>query len=387
MWPQVFGASDLPIGVELHAGGVRLLQVRSGRGGSSVRAAAAATVDDKGRECEDPALIDDLVGAVDKAMSMGRFAGRRVVVGLDGRGIRTRSVRQAKLNGPELDRAVQLDAPSRLGFTEAEGCEIGWVRAGEVRQGDEIKDELIYVGARLEPLERLLTGLRACGLEPVAAEPSFAATARCYTRTLRRASDDAVTRVIVDVGEAAAEVMVTRGRAIAFYKQVELGGRAMTRLCAERLGLDVATVADLRRRRMASEAGVIDPKVDRALYDAVRPLMSDLAQEVTLCLRYFSVTFRGARPDGVVVVGQEAGEPRLAQTLGEALHVPSSVGRPLDGYDLSRVVGGGFGALDAGGTLGAGSGALWGACVGLSTRVRELASPRETRVWKARAAA
>ncbi len=380
MWPPVFGSSDLPIGVELHAGGVRLLQVRAGRGGSLVRAAAVASVDDRGRTCDEPTFIDDLVAAVDKAMSMGRFAGRRIVVGLDGRGVRTRSVRQAKLSGTELDHAARLDAPSRLGFTDAEGCEIGWLRAGEVRQGDEIKDELIYVGTRREPLERLLNGLRACGLEPVAAEPSFCATARCCTRTLRRASDDAVTRVIVDVGEAAAEVMVTRGRAIAFYKQVELGGRAMTRLCAERLGLDPATVADLRRRRMASGPGAIDPKVDRALYDAVRPLMSDLAQEVTLCLRYFSVTFRGARPDGVIVVGQEAAEPRLAQTLGEALHVAASVGRPLEGYDLSLV----SGVIDA---RDAGADAQWGACVGLSTRVRESAAPRGKRAWKARAAA
>lgn len=380
MWPQVFGASDLPIGVELHAGGVRLLQARVGRAGSAVRAAATVSVDDKGRGCEDPGLIDDLVGAVDKAMSLGRFAGRRVVVGLDGRGIRTRSVRQATLSSAELDRAVRLDAPARLGFTDSEGCEIGWLRAGEVRQGDETKDELIYVGARLEPLERLLTGLRSIGLEPLAAEPAFAAAARCYTRTLRRASDDAVTRVIVDVGEATAEVMVTRGRAVAFYKQVELGGRAMTRLCAERLGLDPATVSDLRKRRMAAEPGAIDAKVDRALYDAVRPLMSDLAQEVTLCLRYFSVTFRGSRPDGVVVSGQEAGEPRLAQTLSEALHVPASVGRPLDGYDLSR----------AGGVIndrGPGGGAQWGACVGLSTRVREQTVARDKRAWKARAAA
>lgn len=378
---DVFGASDLPIGVELHAGGVRMLQGRVSRSGSSVRAAAVVPVNDKARNAEDLSFIDDLVNAVGRGITLGRFSGRDVVVGLDGRVVRTRSVRQAKLGDDDIEKAVRLDAPTRLGFVENEGCEIGWIRAGEVRQGDEVKDELIYVGARLSPLDRLLEGLLSLGLNPVAVEPSFTASARCHTRTLRRASDEAVSRIIVDVGECTTEVMVTRGRLIAFYKQIEVGGRAMTRMAAERLGLEPATVADLRQRRMsaaASSEGPIDAKVERALYDAVRPLMNDLAQEVTLCLRYYSVTFRGSRPDGVIVVGQDAAEPQLAETLSEALHVPATVGRALDGFDLSRV----NGVIDA-----STGGPQWGACVGLTTRVREQSASKRERTWKVRAAA
>jgi type IV pilus assembly protein PilM len=190
-----------------------------------------------------------------------------------------------------------------------------------------------------------------------------------------------VSRIIVDVGECTTEVMVTRGRVIAFYKQIEVGGRAMTKMAAERLGLDPATVADLRQRRMSGVSGrdsAIDAKVERALFDAVRPLMNDLAQEVTLCLRYYSVTFRGSRPDGVIVVGQDAAEPNLAATLGDALHVPASVGRALDGFDLSRV----GGVIDA-----STGGPQWGVCVGLTTRVREQTASKRDRTWKVRAAA
>lgn len=375
---DLFGASDLPIGVELHAGGVRMLQARVSRAGSCVRAAAIVPVDDAGRSAEDYTFIDSLVSAVGSGMTLGRFKGRDIVLGLDARCIRSRSVRQARLSPDELTKAVRLDAPSRLGFSEGEGCELAWLRAGEVRQGDEVRDELIFLGVRLGPLERLLEGLRSIGLNPIAAEPVFTAVARCHTRNLRRTSDDAITRVIVDVGEASTEVMVTRGRSVAFYKQVELGGRTMTRQAAERLGLDPATVAELRRRRMTQGTdAAIDAKVERALFDAVRPLMNDLAQEVTLCLRYYSVTFRGSRPDGVLVVGQDAAEPQLAQTLGEALHVPTSVGQPLDGYDTSRVQG----VIEAAG------GPLWGACIGLTTRTREQHTSKRDRVWKARAAA
>lgn len=376
----LFGSSDLPIGVELHAGGVRLLQIRKSRRGLAVRGAARVSVDDRGRPADDPLLIDELAQAVAKGIDVGRFSGRRIVLGLDGRMVRTRSVRQPRVSTDEMDKAARLDAPSRLGFADCEGCEIGWFRAGEVRQGDEIRDELIYVGARREPLERLLTALSDRGLMPSAVEPAYTALARSETRTLRRASDENVSRVLVDVGEQITEVMVTRGRAVAFYKQVELGGRAMTKLACDRLGLDAATVGDLRRRRMTHVgAAAIDQKVDRALFDAVRPLINDLSQEVTLCLRYFSVTFRGSKPEMALVSGSEAGEPQLAHAIGESLHIPASVSRPLDGLDLSRVEK----SIDCGG---AGM-SDWGACFGLSTRALEQATARKDRAWKARAAA
>lgn len=370
----------MPIGVEFHAGGVRLLQLARGRSGVSVVGAAKVSVDDRGRSPEDKSFIDELVDGARRGLSLGRFRGRRIVIGLDGRMVRTRSIRQPRLSTAEQDKAARLDAPARLGFSENEACEIGWLRAGEVRQNDEAKDELLYLGARRDPLEHMLARLADKGFTPVAVEPNFTAIARCFTRTLRRASDENTARVIVSVGEASSEIMVTRGRLLAFYKQVEVGGRTMTAMACERLGLDIDTVRDLRRRRMAAVSDdSIDAKVDRALFDAVRPMINDLAQEVTLCLRYYSVTFRGVRPDLVVVAGSEAAEPNLARLLGEAINVPAQVGQPLEGVETSRAS-----RVLAGPDC---TQAEWGACHGLSTRALELLASKKDRPWKARAAA
>ena len=141
-------------------------------------------------------------------------------------------------------------------------------------------------------------------------------------------------RVLVDVGHRTTGVVLTRGCEVAFYKSLELGGADMTRVAAERLGLEAQSVLDLRRRRMShpdeAEHGV-DPRVDRALYDAIRPLLGDLANEINLCVRHYCVTFRGSRPSACLIVGGEALEPHLTEAVQDALQIETSVGRPLAG--------------------------------------------------------
>lgn len=367
MLRRLFQPGTLPIGIDIGASGVKLLQLRTPSAGqSSLEAIARADVPPvPGEGVDHPDHLTRLIEAVARKVCEGGFRGSRCVLSIDDRLLRIRSVRQPHMPLNEIDKAARLDAPTRLGFTEPSECQVGWLLAGEVRQGDDSRDELIYVGAQTAPVERLVYGLADAGLRPLAVEPGFIATARVMTRTLRRAADQAVVRLLVDIGSETTGVILTRGRSVAFYKQLEFGGHAMTRAASERLALEPATIQDLRRQRMLSASGLgepIDPKVDRALYDAVRPLLGDLAHEVGLCLRYYSVTFRGAKPETCVLLGGEAAEPRLAECFQESLHIPASTGKPLEGV---RVRDGLRGGVDRS------PGAEWCVAAGLSMRVRE----------------
>jgi type IV pilus assembly protein PilM len=328
-----------PIGIDLGATGAKLLQLS--RSGGGFRVLAMDRVDIASAEDTSPsddARLDTLIRSIARRVAAGRFTGGRCVVSIDDRLLRTRSVRQPRMPDPETDRAVRLDAPQRLGFPEDAPCEIGWIRAGEVMPADEVKDEVLYFGAESEPLRHLAYGLAQNGLRPLSIEPGFVALARCFGRTLRRASDRSVVRVLADVGRFSTKVVLTRGSEVAFYRHLEMGGAAMTQLAAERLGLTPETVDDLRRQRMSREAGGscdVDPKVDRALYDAVRPLLGDIAHEINLCLRHYSVTFRGSRPSECLVVGGEALEPRLPEAVQKALNLKTRLGDPLEGIERS----------------------------------------------------
>lgn len=336
---ELLNPGCLPIGIDIGASGVKMLQLR--RRGRDMAVVAAARVDLPAAEndADQPQRTAALVSLMRRRLDSGGFVGGRCVVSLDDRLLRIRSTRQPRMPDDEMERAIRLDAPGRLGFAEGEGAEIGWIRAGEVRQGEDIREEVILVGVRRGPVEDLVARLAAAGFRPIAIEPGFVGCARSFGRTQRRASDEQLVKIVVDVGLRSTGVMLVRGRGAAFYKPLEIGGEAMTRASAERLGLEPATVADLRRQRKHDAAAgkpPSDPRVDRAMFEAVRPLIGDLAREVALCLRYYGVTFRGTRPEACFVVGGEAHEPRLAELLGLELHLPTSVGRPLERVGIER---------------------------------------------------
>ena len=65
--------------------------------------------------------------------------------------------------------------------------------------------------------------------------------------------------------------------------------------------------------------------------------MEDLAREISLCLRYYSVTFRGHRPNRVRLVGGEANDPQLQSILNTALPIPAEAGRLMSSVKLDRM--------------------------------------------------
>ncbi|TVQ77857.1 MAG: hypothetical protein EA380_06775 [Phycisphaeraceae bacterium] len=338
------GESVYPIGIDLDADGARLLQLARGRSGLRVVALAeisAVSLTKDGAEKTDTqsgeGSLDALLRAITRRVGNAGFRGRECVVSVDDRWLRTRSVRQTQMPDSECDKAVRLDGAQRLGFSPEESVEIGWLRAGEVAQGDDVRDELIYLGAQSERLNSVGMGLAMGGLRPIAMEPSFIAIARCMGRTLRRKQDEQVVRAVIEIGRTMTRVLITRGWRVGLYRTIEVGGEMMTRQAAERLGLEPETIEDLRRQRMYRTVGgnvEIDEKVDRAIFDAVRPLMGDLAHEITLCLRHYTVTFRGSRPMKCVIIGSESLEPRLEEVVGGAVHLPTVLGHPFKGVTL-----------------------------------------------------
>jgi len=66
-------------------------------------------------------------------------------------------------------------------------------------------------------------------------------------------------------------------------------------------------------------------------------VIDELAREISLCFRYYSVTFRGQRPNQVVFAGGEAYEQTLINALKRHLGIDIEVTEPLRGFDLSGV--------------------------------------------------
>ena len=126
-------------------------------------------------------------------------------------------------------------------------------------------------------------------------------------------------------------VVIARAADAMFVKYIDLGGRHLDDAVAKHLKMSLGDAAALRRHTGDRRADQRDPEITRSLAESVRPVLERLGQEISLCLRYYSVTFRGQPLAGLVLGGGEAGTS-LCEWLAARLGLPCELGNPLRSY-------------------------------------------------------
>lgn len=328
-----------PIGLDLGTRCIRMLQLARHRGQITVVGFAQRALP-PGQHA--PAEYERLaVAAVNEMFAEGCFVGRDVVTQLGWDQLQVRNLRVPVMPENEVGEVVKFEAAERFGLDPAQ-AELRFIVAGDVRQGAEIRQEVIVLGASAADLEKHTNLLGRLNVRPVAIDAGLCALFRGFERFLRREEDRGAVSALVDVGYAATRLVVSRGPDIIFYKSIRIGGLRFDELASEALDMSLAEAAELRIRlhqqQMRQEVGLPEPQaaeervgesVQRALLDSLRPAIEQLSKEIALCLRYCSVTFRGIRADEVTVIGGEAYSTDLLRMLSDQVNLPFKQGRPL----------------------------------------------------------
>ena len=273
-----------------------------------------------------------VIEGVRRLVKERRFRGREVVMALAPGEMAVRNIRMPKMPDAELVTAVNWEAQNKFPFDTASAV-IQFLKAGEVRQADQVLDEVIVFAApRLEVDAKIQLACEA-GLNLVSLDAEPCTVFRGFKRFLHRRDDEAVVSVLADIG-AQTMVVISRGRDVVFVKAIPIGGAVFNRAVAECLELVPTEAEALRRRIGRRQAQGNTDEVDhagRAVADAIRPHLEDLADEIGLCLRYYSVTFRGPRPESIVFTGGEAHDPIMPAALAERLGLGLEIGDPFRG--------------------------------------------------------
>ena len=346
------------VGVAFGDHDVRMLQVRVANGRLGVTGAAhrAPAMDEHDQTRLATVLREAIVG--------GGFTGRRCIVSLPCRDVFLQSTQLPMMPDGELAEAVAWEASQRMGVAR-EAIQSDWIRTGAIDTNGQSRAEVLMIAARRETLDMRLEALVEAGLRPVAVDTGFSALARLLSRHHRRDADRDTCRAVLDVGDTATTVMVLQGDSIAFCKRIDVGGHDMDANVAERLCLDTQSAGELRLARLQPGSAGIDPTTDRALREAIRPLATDLARQVLLCLRYASVTFRGLTPTRLISTGTHGHEPGVIEALEATCNVA------VHGDDASRTIADLREGLAARKYLATGSPGAWTVAAGLSLRSLE----------------
>jgi type IV pilus assembly protein PilM len=316
-----FSASIGLVGIDFGTRAIKLLQTREHGRELQVVGVGKVDVPVAGTPVLDAAALNDQLRS---AFASGGFTGRRCVCSLPRGDTCVQSVRLPKMPDDELRQAAVWEAAQRFGF-EREAMEVDVIRTGAALQGGENREEVLLIAASHPVISAWVEPVMAAGLRPVAVETHFTALARAFSR---RETDPRKVRAVVDVGASGSTVMIFRGDQIAFCKPIAIGGEHFDRSVAEHLQMDVAAARDLRAARIAAATRqpnarpITDPAIDRACFDAVRPLFGSFAKEVMLCIGYYGVTFRGHPPERLILTGGDGLEPRLGEALARQCKIP-----------------------------------------------------------------
>jgi type IV pilus assembly protein PilM len=331
---KLFQAKGSPMGLDISPDCVRMIQL-SCRGEQFCVEGAEREPLDPRLELDSPLRRRQVLEAIRAVLDRGRFVGRQVISCLPGDFLKIKSMRLDSTDEETLEKILTGDVMKRFGL-DIETDEVRWLVAGSVFQGEEIKNEVIFFGVNRRRLGDHIQMLQEAGLDPVSVEAMPCALFRSFQCSLRRQEDQEVVSVLVSLGTHYTTVIIGRGNGIAFVKQIPLAGEHLNRAVAGHLKVEAGEAIRLVQMLQEPEEKQGDALTRQAVMEAMRPTIEDLAREISLCFKYYAVTFRGQRPSEAIFAGGSTYESVLMDALRRHLNVDIQVAQPLRGFDLSR---------------------------------------------------
>jgi len=263
------------------------------------------------------------------------FQGRRIVTMVPNDALKYKSFRLPQMPEDELHQVVQFEAEERFAFKESD-AEFRFLHAGQIRQGQESREEIIAMGCLGGILREQLNLFSQLGLVCEGMEVAPTAIARCLQIANKSPHDSEEAQVLVDIGYQASRIIISQGGKIIFIKSISVGGSKFCELIAKKLNLSSQEASQLRQEILhfyaypeSQENDKLHTEILDSAIEATRSAVEQLGKEIGLCLRYFSVTFKGIRPEELVCVGGESYDPRLLQSISETTGLNSVKGAPL----------------------------------------------------------
>lgn len=392
---QTINGSTLPIAIDFGVSALKVIQLHSGDTPTLIAAACLDTPD---------ALLHDHATrfqfqcqALPRLIKAGKFRGKRAACAIPAEHMFCKHMQFPRGDSASLEEQVRAGVASAVNahpealalrhFPVENALAAG--AASQASAGTGVKQEVICLAASRELVQRLMHAIRTCRLEAVGIHPECIATMRAFDHINRRAGDDHLATLYLDIGCGTTKVWITHGKSLVFAKVIQLGGRDLDQAVAHALDL---RLSDARAKRLAATALVAPAATPKSALDrpisgvesaapasqisasgtfltAVGPVASTgtaedrrvghlapgltpsvlsqssvpaappefdlqipletLTDEVAMCVRYYEAMFPGRRIDRAVFYGGEARHRGLCQLIAKRLRCPTHVADPV----------------------------------------------------------
>ena len=368
-----------PVGVDLGAGSLKMLQLAGSRDRLSLLAAAQMEVPVE-IHGNPPAFQEWYIETVRELLATRKFKGNRVISCLPARDMLVQHMRMAKMEEKHLEKTLPFEAQGKVPF-DVHRARLRHVIAGEVYDGSETKLEIILMAAssavvnqHLNFLERSRLEIDSIGVEPCA-------LVSCFKHLLDREEANKSGTMFLDLGYSVTNVVITHGPSMVFCRTLGIGADQLLRMLREKMKLDypqasgqlrnlnqqeleadyavgqldqkqhgesvdsceAATAADAQGVSQSAAAGseavggsvatcgtlVEEQEVKCNPGQAIKPTMDTLCKEIRGCVSYHDMIFNSCPVGRVIFLGGQAKNKALSQYLAKSIGLPAQLGDPF----------------------------------------------------------
>lgn len=303
-------------GFDLGHGSFKIMQTRTvprSHGKKSIQVIGYGTANFDATAIEDGVIVKpEVIAQATKELFEGNFIGelttRRSAIAIPSYRSYSRSMKLPKLEGKELQQAVELEAEQYIPVPLKE-LYLDWAITG--MHEDQI--ELFAVGVPRNVVDSYMNLAATMGMEPILIETTMAAAGRLFSQD----PNSDVATVIIDFGSLTADIGIF-DKTILVAGTVAAGGLIFTNNIRDKL-----KVTDAEAGFIKTKYGLGVSKKQKEITAALEPTLQKIVAEIRRMSRYYEERYGKEKTIGqVVILGGGANMPGLGDYLTSSLRMP-----------------------------------------------------------------
>ncbi|MBX3432782.1 MAG: type IV pilus assembly protein PilM [Pirellulales bacterium] len=276
----------------------------------------------------DPAeLVRD---ALKEFLSRNDLTGDTVAVSVAGQSGLARFIKLPPVEAKKIPDIVKYEARQQIPFSlEDVVWDYQQLRGGSEEDGFALEPEVGLFAMKRDQVARALAPLEESGIEVdvIQLTPLAVYNYVCFDRLAELneqpydPQNPPTSTVVISLGTDTTDLVVTNGFRV-WQRNIPIGGNHFTRALSKELKLTFVKAEHLKRNAMQAD----DPK---AVFQAMRPVFSDLLAEIQRSLGYFMSLDKKAKIGEVIALGNAMKLPGLQRYLAQNLEQEV---KPIDDF-------------------------------------------------------
>jgi type IV pilus assembly protein PilM len=261
---------------------------------------------------------DELIKeALEQFVSRNDLAGEKVAIAVPGQSGLARFIKLPPVERKKIPDIVKYEARQQIPFALEDVVWDYQPLIGSEDEGYAIETEVGLFAMKRDQVARHLKPLDDAGIdvEIIQLAPLAIYNFICFDRLNIEGPYDPAnppqSTVIISLGTDTTDLVITNGYRV-WQRSIPIGGNHFTKALTKELKLTFAKAEHLKRNAMKSE----NPK---AIFQAMRPVFSDLVAEIQRSIGFFTSNNRNAKLGEMVALGNPMKLPGLQRFLSQNL--------------------------------------------------------------------